>query len=181
MILIKSTIIICVLLSYTNLKSQGTNNKSTINDTKIYLINERLQYKNKFYLVNLFAEATFGDNWGSTYGAREGKLLIKPEIEIDGLNYVILPKENKSLIQFFNTIWDFFPQMQLELNKIHQPPSIFYCESITFDTFNHPDKWWMNININGTYNASKYRMVVQFNRPEDGPHNEDIIIQKRST
>ncbi len=161
MIIIQTTIIICVLLSYTNLKSQETNNKSITNDTKIYLINQRLEYKNKFYLVNLFAESTFGDNWGSSYGVREGKFLIKPEIEIDGLNYVILPKENKSLMHFFNTFWDFIPQMQLELKKINQLPGIFYVESISFDTFNHPDKWWMNLTINGIFNNSKYSLIVQ--------------------
>lgn len=164
--------------SFMNLEFKEKTNNVIIDDKLISLVNERFEYKGKIYIINLSAKSNFGDDWGSFYGAREGKLFFNPEIEIDGLNYIMLPKENKTIMEFFNTFWNFFPKMQTELNKINNKSYIFYVESVSFETFNHPDKWWMNVLITGNYNQYNYNIVIEFIRPEDGPLKEEIVIKR---
>jgi hypothetical protein len=149
-----------------------------MDDRKISLTNHQINYNNSNHFVNLQAEATFGDNWGSYYGCREGKVSINPEIDVDGLRTIVLPKENVDLLTFFTHFWNFQDKLSYELRRVGGSQSSFRVESLEFNTFDHPDKNRMTIKLAGSYLNSKYRAEISHYNPDGGQIEQNISITK---
>ena len=149
-----------------------------MDDRKISLSNYIINYNNSSYAVNLQAEATFGDNWGSSYGARDGKVSLSPEIELNGLRTIVLPKENKDLLSFLINFWDFGDQLIYELTKVSSVQGIFRVASLEFNTFDHPDKNRMTLRLVGSYNNNRYKVEINHYDPDGGQIEQNISISK---
>jgi hypothetical protein len=149
-----------------------------MDDKKISLINHQINYNNSNYFVNLHAEATFGDNWGSDYGCRDGKVSINPEIDIDGLRIIVLPKENVDLLTFLTHFWNFQDKLSYEMKRVSGSQSSFLVGSLEFNTFDHPDKNRMTLKLTGSYQNSKYRAEISHYDPDGGQIEENITITK---
>lgn len=148
----------------------------SIKERTITLENQVVSFLNHKHFVNLTAEARFGSNWGDWYGTREGIVTIAPPIEFEGLDTIILPKENKKLLSYFQEIWRFSPELSKKIKENCYSTTQLKISWLEFHINNHPDKWKMTINMKGTLFGKEISLRIHYNRPEDGIIEEDLTI-----
>ena len=147
-------------------------------DSYIKVENLHLNYLGKTYLINFDGDAYFGENWEGKYGARKGTFSVNPEIPLSGLDYFIIPRLNRSFLAFLITFWNFQSSLNNKLYSNSGKQGEFYVSSVEFETLNHPDHWDMQLTLHGYYNNEKYRASIEYERPEDGPIKQNIIVTK---